>query len=301
MRFSTTFAAQLPGVKQPQIITIGIALLLTAGTYFFVRTTPKKKAAPVAEAHGPNDGHDHGTETTITADSILAMAKKQLSPDQVVRITTLENSISRGDVKDQQIHVYHQLANFWADSARIFEPWAWYMAEAARLENSEKNLTFAARQFLENLQADEVPERRKWKALQAKDLFERSLQINPANDSAKIGLGGAYLFGGISATPMEGILKIREVADKDSTNIYAQMMLGKGSLLSGQYEKALDRFLKVARMEPENLDASLLLGEVYERTGDKAKAISWYTKSLSLTKQPEVAEAIRLRIAELKK
>jgi len=40
---------------------------------------------------------------------------------------------------------------------------------------------------------------------------------------------------------------------------------------------------------------------VYERTGDKAKAISWYTKSLPLTKQPEVAEAIRQRIAELKK
>jgi len=288
-------------VKQPQIITIGIALLLTAGTYFFVRTTPKKKAAPVAEAHGPNDGHDHGTETNITADTILAMAKKQLSPDQVVRITTLENSISRGDVKDQQIHVYHQLAKFWSDSARIFEPWAWYTAEAARLENSEKSLTFAAQQFLDNLQADEVPERRKWKALQAKDLFERSLQINPANDSAKIGLGGAYLFGGISATPMEGILKVREVAEKDSTNIYAQMMLGKGSLLSGQYDKALDRFLKVVRMDPKNLDACLLLGEVYERTGDKAKAISWYQQSLPLTKQEEVATAIRQRIAELKK
>ncbi len=288
-------------MKQPQIITIGIALLLTAGTYFFVRTTPKKKAAPVAEAHGPNDGHDHGTETNITADTILAMAKKQLSPDQVVRITTLENSISRGDVKDQQIHVYHQLAKFWSDSARIFEPWAWYTAEAARLENSEKSLTFAAQQFLDNLQADEVPERRKWKALQAKDLFERSLQINPANDSAKIGLGGAYLFGGISATPMEGILKVREVAEKDSTNIYAQMMLGKGSLLSGQYDKALDRFLKVVRMDPKNLDACLLLGEVYERTGDKAKAISWYQQSLPLTKQEEVATAIRQRIAELKK
>ena len=288
-------------MKQPQIITIGIALLLTAGTYFFVRTTPKKKAAPVAEAHGPNDGHDHGTETNITADTILAMAKKQLSPEQVVRITTLENSISRGDVKDQQIHVYHQLAKFWSDSARIFEPWAWYTAEAARLENSEKSLTFAAQQFLDNLQADEVPERRKWKALQAKDLFERSLQINPANDSAKIGLGGAYLFGGISATPMEGILKVREVAEKDSTNIYAQMMLGKGSLLSGQYDKALDRFLKVVRMDPKNLDACLLLGEVYERTGDKAKAISWYQQSLPLTKQEEVATAIRQRIAELKK
>jgi len=288
-------------VKQPQIITIFIALLLTAGTYFFVRTTPGKKAVPKAAEHGPNDGHDHGTETSITADTILAMAKQQLSPEQVVRISTLENSISRGDLKDQQIHVYHQLAKFWADSARIFEPWAWYTAEAARLENSEKSLTFAAQQFLDNLQADEVPERRKWKALQAKDLFERSLKINPANDSATIGLGGAYLFGGISATPMEGILKIREVAEKDSTNLYAQMMLGKGSLLSGQYDKALDRFLRVARMDPKNLDACLLIGEVYERTGDKAKAISWYQQSLPLTKQEAVAEAIRQRIAELKK
>ena len=71
---------------------------------------------------------------------------------------------------------------------------------------------------------------RRWKALQAKDLFERSLKINPDNDSANIGLGACYIFGNISATPMEGILKVREVAEKDSTNIYAQNVLGQGSL-----------------------------------------------------------------------
>lgn len=288
-------------MKRPQLITIGVALLLTAGLYFFVRTTPAKKAPVAAEKHGPGDGHNHPAEGTVSTDSILAMAKKQLSPDQVVKISTLENSISRGAVKDQQLHVFHQLANFWADSARIFEPYAWYTAEAARLENSEKSLTFAARQFLDNLQTDEVPERRKWKALQAKDLFERSLQINPQNDSATVGLGAAYLFGGISETPMEGIMKIREVATRDSTNVYAQMMLGKGSLLSGQYDKAIDRFVLVTRLEPANLDAILLLAEVYERTGDKKKAISWYEKSLPLVKQEKVTEAIRQRITELKK
>jgi len=254
-----------------------------------------------AEQHGPGDGHDHGAEGAASIDTILALAKKQLNPEQVVRISTLENSISRGDVRDQQVHIFHQLASFWADSARIFEPYAWYTAEAARLENSEKSLTFAARQFLDNLQMDEVPERKKWKALQAKDLFERSLKINPANDSAKVGLGASYLFGGISATPMEGILKIREVTEKDSTNIYAQMMLGKGSLLSGQYDKAIDRFLKVFGLEPANLDAILLLAEAYERTGDKANAVKWYQKSLTLVKQAELKIAIEQRIGELKK
>ena len=200
---------------------------------------------------------------------------------------------------DQQIHVYHQLARFWKDSAHIFEPYAWYVAEAARLENSEKSLTFAAQLFLENLQSDEVADRRKWKALQAKDLFERSLKINPGNDSASVGLGAAYLFGEISATPMEGILKIREVAERDSNNMYAQFMLGRASLISGQYDKAVSRLETVHRHEPGNLDAILLLAEVYERTGDKTSAIKWYRNSLSLVKQPEAKAAIEHRINEL--
>ncbi|MGQ0740163.1 MAG: tetratricopeptide repeat protein [Bacteroidota bacterium] len=288
-------------MKKPQLITIGIGLLLTAGIYFFVKTTPRKKPIAVTEQHGPGDGHNHESTTSLTIDTILNLVKQQLTPEQVMRVSTLENSISRGDVKDQQIHVYHQLARFWYDSARVFEPYAWYQAEAARLENSEKSLTFAAHLFLENLQGDEVVERRKWKALQAKDLFERSLKINPANDSAKVGLGAAFLFGGITETPMEGILKIREVAEKDSINTYAQMMLGKGSLMSGQYDKAIDRFQTVCRLEPGNLDAVLLLAEVYERTGDKKNAVSWYRKSLPLVKQADIRKAIEQRIAELKK
>jgi tetratricopeptide (TPR) repeat protein len=281
-------------VKKPQLITIGIAIFLLTGIYFFGRTIPKKTNTSAA-VHDTTANDQH----RITTDSILAVAKKQLSTEQVVMLNTLENSISRGDVKDQQIHIYHQLARFWADSAHIFEPYAWYMAQAARLENSEKSLTFAARLFLENLQGDEVEDRRKWKAMQAKDLFERSLNINPGNDSVKVGLGATYLFGGISATPMEGILKIREVAEKDSNNMYAQFMLGRASLISGQYDKAINRLETVYRHQPSNLDAVLLLAEVYERTGEKSNAIKWYRNSLKLVKQADAKTAIEQRINEL--
>ena len=288
-------------MKKPQWITIGAALLVTAAIFVFGRTVPNKKTI-VAQQHSADDGHDHGpTEAAISIDTILNLAKKQLTTEQVVRINMLENSISRGDVKDQQIHIYHQLARFWADSARIFEPYAWYQAEAARLENSEKTLTFAAQLFLDNLQSDEVANRRQWKALQAKDLFERSLMINPDNDSAKVGLGACYLFGSISAMPMEGITKIREVVEKDSTNLYAQMMLARGSLISGQYDKAITRLQIVNKLQPDNLDAILLLAEVFERTKDKANAVTWYQKSLAFIKQPEIKKAVQQRIDELKK
>jgi len=169
------------------------------------------------------------------------------------------------------------------------------------LENSEKNLTFAARLFLDNLQSDDVAKRRQWKAMQAKDLFERSLIINPGNDSAKVGLGACYLFGEISATPMEGILKIREVVEKDSTNLYAQMMLARGSLISGQYDKAIGRLETVNRLKPDDIDAMLLLADIYERMNDKKKAMIWYQKCIPFAKQDELRIAIEKRIEELKK
>jgi tetratricopeptide (TPR) repeat protein len=291
-------------VKKPQWITVAVAVVIVAAIYRFGPTIPPKKpvAAIENQVHSEDDGHDHGTTpSSITIDTILLMAKKQLNAEQVVRLNTLENSISRGDVKDQQLKVFHQLSHFWGDSARIFEPYAWYEAEAARLENSEKTLTFAAHLFLDNLQMDRDPELVKWKALQAKDLFERSLKINPDNDSAKVGLGACYLFGNIAAAPMVGIAKIKEVTDKDSTNIYAQMTLAKGSLYSGQYDKAISRLETVHRLQPDNVETVLMLADVCERTGKKDKAISWYGESLKYITRADARKEIEKRIEELKK
>jgi len=286
-------------VKKPQWITVGIAALLIISIFLFGRTVPNKKNIPVA-THRENDGHNHSTSSGISIDSILTIAKKQLSTEQVTRLSMLENSISRGDVKEQQLKVYHQLSHFWGDSMRFFPPYAWYEAEAARLENSEKSLTFAAHLFLENLQQEQNPELMRWEALQAKDLFERSLKINPDNDSTKVGLGACYLFGNISTNPMEGISKIREVVEKDSTNTYAQLTLVKGSLISGQTDKAISRLQTVNRLQPENIEAILLLAEVYERKGDKAVAAEWYKKSLEYIKRADARAEIEKRIAELK-
>ena len=38
---------------------------------------------------------------------------------------------------------------------------------------------------------------------EARDLFERALKMNPSNDSAKIGLGSAYIFGSPAENPQE--------------------------------------------------------------------------------------------------
>ena len=281
-------------MKRAQWITIGIASLLVIGLY---AATQKQL---FGEKKRISTALSSSASVTITIDTILFHAKEGLSREQVARLTQLENGISRGDVANQKIHVYHQLANFWKDTARLFAPFAWYTAEGARLENSEKSLTFAARLFLEGLKNEENPELKQWEAFQAKDLFERSLKINPANDSSKVNLGAVYLYGGIGS-PMEGISMIRGVVDKDSTNIHAQMTLGEASMVSGQLDKALERFKTVVLLEPQNLEALFRIAEIYEQMHNKAQAIVWYQKSLPFIKIPGLKEEVEKRISQLKK
>ncbi|MFL5740820.1 MAG: tetratricopeptide repeat protein [Flavisolibacter sp.] len=281
-------------MNKAQWITAGIAILAVIGIY---AATEKQIFGPSSVKASPMEVKP---AAALSVDSILSQAKERLSPEQVTRLNFLEHSISRGDVKDQKIHIYHQLSRFWLDSARIFEPYAWYTAEAARLENSEKSLTFAAHLFLNNLVDQKNPDVKHWEAFQAKDLFERSLKLNAQNDSSKIGLGAVYLFGEI-AMPMQGISMIREVADRDSNNVYAQMTLGQASLVSGQLEKGLARFKRVVRIEPNNWEAMIRVAETEEQMGNKEEAINWYQKTLPLIKIAEVKQEVEARIAELKK
>lgn len=295
-------------MKQPQWITIGIATILTISVFVFARRIPDKKA--VAETHSADDGHDHGDSemAPLSIDSVLTVIKKQLNPQQFVTLAEMEKPIANGNtalggqaLRDQQMKAYHELQHFWRDTIRNFLGYAWYNAQAARLENSEKTLTFAAHLILNNLQEghDSDPAMIRWKGLQAKDLFERSLKINPDNDSSKVGLAACYMFGDVPAPPMTGVKQIQAVLKNDSTNVYALMTLVKGSLMTGQFENAISRLHTVCRVQPDNLEAMLLLADLYEQTGDKKAAIEWYRKSLLYIKRPDMKEVIDQRIREL--
>ncbi|WP_051417274.1 tetratricopeptide repeat protein [Sediminibacterium salmoneum] len=286
-------------MKKQQYVLSALALLLCFALYFGGKTVPDKSAV----THSEDDGHDHSADSPqkIDINTLLATAKESITPSQSQRLTALENSVTRGDVKDQQIHAYHEIARFWLDSARKFDLYAYYTSEAAKLENSEKSLTFAARLFLDRLMMSGDPAMQNWLASNAKVLLENALKINPANDSSSIGLGACYLFGNISTNPMEGITLIKKVVDRNPDNIYGQMMLALGGKKSGQYDKAIERFLLIVKKEPENIEAIFHIAECYDLKGDKTNAIVYYEKARELVKIPQAKEELSNRIMELKK
>jgi tetratricopeptide (TPR) repeat protein len=275
-------------LKKQQLILVSSGVGLLCLIYFFGNTIPpKKNPGAVAAAAGTKE---------ISFKTILEASRQQLTPAQQAHVAQLEAAVVRGDIKEQQIKVYKQLAEFWKDSAHLLLPYAYYSSEVAKLENSQKSLTFAAQFFLEGIRRQDNPDLQRWMATEAKGLFEKALQLAPDNDSLKVGLGSAILFGNLGEGPMEGIKKIREVAERDPENMYAQYMLGLGGMISGQFDKAADRLLKVVQHQPENVEVMLMLADAYEQQKDKANAVKWYLEAKKHIQNPELVKEIDERI-----
>ena len=280
-------------MKKPQLILILSGLLLFSVLYFFTPRFAKNAGSATTQV---------AENQTVTTESILNTAKLALSENQKISLLSIENQLNKASNKQDSLQSLKALSKFWADSAQKLAPYLYFTYSAALLENSEKSLTFAAQLLVDNLLTpDAPPALQPWIAGNAKVLLEKALVINPKNDSAKINLGACYLFGNLSDNPMQGITKIKEVVDKDSTNSYGQFILALGGKKSGQYDKAIERFITVLKIQPNHIEAMIHLAECYELTDQKALAIEWYTKVSNSVNIPEAKDAISKRIQELKK
>ena len=277
-----------------QLILTAFGLVLVASLFFFGRTVATKSKEPAIKPQ---------TAKTFDIQQSIEQQKKQLTPSQSITLGNLENSVKRGDISTQQIVANTQLANFWKDSVHSFEPYAWYLSQAAKLDKSEKNLTFAAQLILANLRGEPDEAKLGWKTDLAIELFEKAIELNPANDDLKIGLASCYVFGkGRTGGPqetMKGITQLLDVIKRDSANMKAQLVLGIGGFVSGQYDKAIDRLQKVVMAQPDNLEAIAFLADTYAAKGNKAEAIKWYQLSKRLAGNPDYSKEVDERIKQL--
>jgi tetratricopeptide (TPR) repeat protein len=278
-------------IKQILLAAGGVILLFAL--LLFGKTTTSKEFIPFTAP----------ATVSFKIDNLIAKDKQNLTPSQVIYLSKIENGISRGDVKNQSKEQLRQLAGFWKDSTGLFVPYAYYLSKAAKLDNSEKSLTFAARLILESMKREDSVGLKSWEAETAASLFERALKLDPDNNDLKIGLGSCYVYGqGMIGDPqqtMKGIQQLLEVVRKDSNNMKAQLVLGIGAVISRQYEKGIERLLKVVTFDPNNLEAVSWLADAYAGSGDKKNAIKWYEQSKHLVNNPAFSKEVDERINAL--
>ena len=126
-------------------------------------------------------------------------------------------------------------------------------------------------------------------SVKAVDLYKSVVESSP-NLAAKTKLG--VLLTKTGKNPMEGIFLLREVLEENPKYIDALFSLGEFSMFTQQYDKAIDRFESILRIEPYHLESLIYLGDSQAAKGNNKAALEAYTKALDLTKGDKFFEQL---------
>ncbi len=277
-----------------QIIVVLSGLLLVCVLYIFGNRVGTNQAA----SHDDHDGHDHAAAPAkgpmqgggpqveaIKFTELLSTAQASLVADSAAKQQKL---LVVADKSPSAI-AFKDLAEFW-EAQKELNIAANYYKKAALLENSEKSITFAGNLFLAIMAKTQKAEIKKWQALEAIECFKKVIELNPDNVSAKTALANCYTDG--TGETMKGVLLLKEVTAADSLNVPANLILGKLSVQSGQFDKAINRMNIVLSQEPKNTEAMYFLAEAYKGQGNKDKAIETFEKCKTIVNNPEFAAEI---------
>ncbi|WP_212000562.1 M48 family metallopeptidase [Chitinophaga sp. HK235] len=280
-------------MRKSQVLLVGAAVALLVVLYAFGRTIPRSDKQAMSTAAPMQGGQ--GVEP-IAFSELLETAKGKIPAEKLLQINTIETNVIRGDVNAQQIAAYKQLYNTW-DSLNQLPVAAYYLGQAAKLENSEKSLTFAANLFLAHLQHAQDPRIAKWEADQATTLFDQAILLNPANDTLKMSQAMVYMNTG---EPMKGVAKMKEVVAKNPDNIDAQVTLANLAIRSGQFDKAIERLEGVMQKHPDDAKVLFVLAESYRSKGNTKKALELFEKSKQAMKDPELKKEVDNYIKDIR-
>lgn len=267
-------------------IAVIAALALTAGLYFGVKTTPPKKP----KAQQPmNEAASHAMpHAVLSFDSLLTATKKTLPAHAQEEVASAEKAIANITDSSKMSPALEQLAQVWQEH-REYPIAAYYYLVSGKLANSEKKLNFAAQLFLDLARRSSSEALQAWEGQMAIDGFKGVLALNPENDTATVNLAECYI--GVGET-MQGVMMLRDFSQKRPDNIPANLILGQQGIVSGQLDKAADRFQKVLAKDANNIEAMLGLAEVYKNKGEKAKAVEILERAKKTMDNPEFSKDI---------
>lgn len=272
-------------MRTPHYISLAVALGLIVLLYFGVNTIPPPEAAKgAAGSDAPHAGAASQQVAAVASfDSIAAAARKALPAHAAQELQAIETKLAAIPDSSGMAPLFEEMATLWQEHRQL-PMMAWTKARAAHLAHSEKSLNFAGQIFLDLMHGETTPAMQLWAAQQAVDCFEQALAINPDNDTTKMALAMGYMEG--TGEPMKGVNILRGITAEKPNDIPANLMLGRLSIQSGQYDKAIARYETVLQQEPANREALYFMAEAYRGKGDKGKAIALLEQCKKIVNDP---------------
>ncbi len=131
----------------------------------------------------------------------------------------------------------------------------------------------------------------------ARYCYEQAGKLKEGDLEAEIGEASVLVSG--TNNPMEGILKLRKIDSENPGNVKVNLELGRFSIMSGQFDKALERFGGVLQKDSLNLQARYMMAQTYLGLKDTTAAIAQLEKLQSLTTDKMIIDQVDVEIKNL--
>ena len=208
-------------------------------------------------------------------------------------IEELKKEISTIKVEKEKSKMYTRLADTFLKANR-FDSAGAYFEKASELTADPKLVYKSGSAYFEGITFASNPTKVEYLSEKARELFDKIEGNDPNSVEAQGKIAMTWVN---SETPMKGILKLRELADKNPKNEYLAYQLGMLSFQSGQFEKAVARFESVIMLNKQNVNAFFYLAQSLKEMGKTKEALAAVNNGLTLVKE----EDTKASFLELKK
>ncbi len=198
---------------------------------------------------------------------------------------------SKGEKEKSE--VFSKMATTYLKANR-FDSAGAYFEKASDLTTDSKLVFKAGSAYFEGITYASNPSKIEFLSGKARKMFERIPEKDPLSVEAQAKIALTWVN---SETPMKGILKLRELAEKNPENEFLAYQLGILSFQSGQYDKAVTRFESVLSLNGKNVNALFYLAQSLHELGRNKEALKFVDKGLSLSKEEDTKASFQ----ELKK
>lgn len=269
------------------LLLAGAFLLITALS-FLPKTVVKNLDKELTEQQTSTSKTDTTAanlpKETETPTDVTAMHKAELSTEQQKKLAVFSKNFTEKSAEKEKSQWLDSMI-FLLQSANRYDTSAIIAENFANSYSTTPNLMRAGDCYYSALQFSMNEENTKQFAEKSRKFFQKVVDKEPDFSEAKVKLGLTYI---ASPTPMQGILLIRDVLKSEPENLFALMSLGKLSIQSGQYDKAIERFKQVLEIDKTNLEAKFLLAVSLGETGKNKEAITLLEELKKTTNDPAV-------------
>lgn len=263
-------------------VVIVLSLIVFMGLLFVDRTSLKTSKSNVVQNVSDN------RNSNPTLGPVEETTQKEFEQ--------LENKLKNEDLPSKKLDILNQLVSL-ALNKNYLDHAIHYQKQLVELNNDQANLSKLgdlALQALDILKLDSV----QYTSIHtiALESFEQLSQKDSENNIWKVKLAILKVKSKNSNKIMEGIRDLVEITQKNENQFEANYYLGYFSLESNQPDKALKRFEKCLKIQPQNADVLFGLGEAYQMLNKRDEAIKHYELALKYSNSEVQKSKIKTKL-----